>query len=314
VPDRNITFRSGGLTLAGTLTEPRGTDRGPGVLLVVGSGPIDRNSDLKRIPLGITRIVADHLAAAGIASLRFDKRGIGQSEGDYRSSGFKDNVADAAAGLEFLRSLPTVDPEAAFVVGHSEGALIATAIAAGEAPPAGAVLLAGTAQTGEEVLRAQARRLPGMLPRPIQRLNKLLRVDVEKSQIRRVEKLKASTDDVVRMQGLVKVNARWFREFMAFDPAEALAQAGVPILAITGAEDQQVEPGDIDLMRRAAGPLFEGHVIPGVNHILRTGGASPTTYRKQTDLPVDPRILDLLTDWIHNVSRAQRSGTETSDA
>ena len=313
MPEQDVTFPSGDLTLAGTLTRPERRLNGPLVLLVVGSGPIDRNSDVKRMPLGITRQLADRLADNGIPSLRFDKRGIGASEGDYRSAGFSDNVTDASAGLEFLRRHPDIRSEDIFVVGHSEGALIASAIAASGDPIAGVVLLSGAARRGEEVLRWQASRLADMLPRPIRSLTKLLRIDVERSQIKRLEKLKASSDDVIRMQGLIKVNAKWFREFMAFDAAKALAEIEVPVLAITGAGDVQVDPADVELMGQLVQGPFEGHVVPGVNHILRTGGPSPTSYRKQVGLPLDARTLDLVLAWIDRHGSEQPRET-TEDA
>lgn len=295
--EREATFPSGDLTLAGTLTEPEAAVPAPAVLLIAGSGRIDRNSDAKRLPLGITRRLADHLGSRGIVSLRFDKRGIGASDGHYRSAGFSDNVADAAAALDFLRRQPGDDPERVFAVGHSEGALIAVALAASNAPPSGVVLLSGAAHTGEDVLRWQASQVADLLPGPIQRLNNLLRIDVERSQIKRLEKLKASTADVVR-QGPVKVNAKWFREFMAFDPAEALARVEVPILAITGVNDVQVEPADVELMEQITEAPFEGHVVPGVNHILRNAAPSPTGYKKQVGLPLDPQVLILTDDWL----------------
>lgn len=301
--EQEVTFPSGDLRLAGALTGADTREPGPAALLVAGSGPIDRNSDAKRLPLGITGQIAEHLAASGFASLRYDKRGVAASDGDYLSAGFSDNVADAAAALEFLKEQPGVDPERVFVIGHSEGALIALALAASETPPAGVVLLSGAARTGEEVLRWQASHLSDLLPGPVRGLNNLLRIDVERSQIKRLEKIKASTGDVIRMQGVVKVNGKWFREFMAFDPADALSATAVPILAITGSGDVQVDPADVAAMEQLTDAPFEGHVIPGVNHILRTGAASPTAYKKQVADPVDPRVLDLVDDWLGRYGR-----------
>lgn len=297
--EHDVGFQSEGLDLVGTLTLS-GTEPGPSVLLVTGSGPIDRNSNTKRMPLDVTRQVARHLAEHGVTSYRYDKRGVGDSDGDYKAAGFWDNVADARAAMESLREQDGVDRDRVFIAGHSEGALIATAIAATDEPPAGVALLAGSARTGEQILRAQAAMLPEMLPGWVRRLNRILRVDVEQSQLKRVAKLKASETDILRMQGVVKVNAKWFREFMAFDPSDALAKIRVPVLAITGAEDVQVGPDDVALMEGLVQGPFQGHVITGMNHIMRTGGALPTTYKKQVGQPVDSRVLELLTTWIED--------------
>ncbi|MGI9649418.1 MAG: alpha/beta hydrolase [Acidimicrobiia bacterium] len=299
--EHEVKFRSGDLNLAGTLSPPQ-DGSGTAVLLVTGSGPIDRDSNTKRMPLDVTCQIARHLAENGIGSLRYDKRGVGDSDGSYKAAGFLDNVDDARAAMDFLRRQPGIQGDRVFIAGHSEGALIAAAIAGGDDPPAGAALLAGSAQTGEQVLRRQAAMLPDLLPGWVQRLNKILRVDVEKSQLKRLAKLKASQPDVLRMQGLVKVNAKWFREFMAFDPSEFLKATTVPVLALTGTDDSHVDPGDIALMQEQVQGPFQGQVIAGMNHILRTGGASPTTYRKQLSEPTDPRVLELLTAWIGDMT------------
>ena len=164
---QDITFESGEHALAGTLTVPRSNTPVPAAVLVSGSGPIDRDSNMKRARLGVMQQVADHLAGHGIASLRYDKRGIGASEGHYKATGFHDNVDDARAALAALRTRPEVDPESVFVVGHSEGALIAIELAADtEQPLAGAVLLAGAAQPGKAILRWQAEQIAGTQSQP----------------------------------------------------------------------------------------------------------------------------------------------------
>jgi alpha-beta hydrolase superfamily lysophospholipase len=110
VPEHTVTFRSGEQTLAGTLTVPEGSAPFPAVLLLPGSGPIDRNSDHKRMPLGITAQLAAALDTAGLATFRYDKRGVGESTGRWHTAGFYDNRDDARAALEFLTARTEVDP------------------------------------------------------------------------------------------------------------------------------------------------------------------------------------------------------------
>ncbi|MBT8164591.1 MAG: lysophospholipase [Acidimicrobiia bacterium] len=295
--ETDITITSGAVTLRGSLT---GSAASPGraALLISGSGPIDRDSNAKRLSINVMRQIATHLSADGVASLRYDKRGVGESEGEYLSSGFLDNIADARAALEVLRSRPEVDPDQIVVIGHSEGALIASALAVDE-HLAGVVLLAGAAQNGEEVLRWQARQIAPTLPRPVRWLLKLTRQDIVRTQTKRLERIKASTEDVIRIQ-FVRLNAKWFREFMTFEPAEALRKAAVPVLAVTGSKDIQVDPADVGVMELAVPSPFTGHVIDDVTHLLRRepGPASLRTYKKQARRPIDGQILELLTDWI----------------
>ena len=137
------------------------------------------------------------------------------------------------------------------------------------------------------------------LPKPVRWLLKLLRQDVAASQAKKLDRIAASGDDVMRVQ-FVKLNAKWFREFMAFEPIDALRSGAVPILAITGAKDMQVDPADVDAMGDAATTPFSGKVIDDLTHLLRSepGPATLRTYKKQARRPVDQRVLDLVVDWI----------------
>lgn len=292
-----LTFSSGALTLEGTLTTP-GTTPSPTALLISGSGPIDRNSNSKQLSIDVMGQLATHLAAAGIASLRYDKRGVGKSDGDYHSVGLHDNIADARTALEALRSRPEVDPNQMFVIGHSEGAFIASDLADDDRL-AGVVLLAGAANRGHDVMTWQARRIAPTLPKPVRWLMKLLRQDLLQTQSKRLARLAATTEDVVRIQ-FVKVNAKWFREFLSFDPSDGLRRAAVPVLAITGSKDIQIDPADISRMEEIVPTSFTGHVVDDVTHLLRSEAGPPSirTYKKQARRPIDEGVVTLVTDWM----------------
>ena len=204
-----LTFDIGPGAAAGTLIAVDRDQPGPVALLISGSGPIDRNSDMKKLAIGVMGQIAQHLGAAGLSSFRYDKRGVGASEGDYLSTGFHDNVADAAAAVEMLRERPEIDPSQIFVIGHSEGALIATELGASDPNLAGITLLAGTATIGEEVLRWQAQQVAATLPNPVKRLLRMLRQDIVRTQTKRLAQIKATTEDTARIQ-VVKINAKWF--------------------------------------------------------------------------------------------------------
>lgn len=290
--DIEIRFPAGEVELVGTIavgTAPGG----PAALLLSGSGPIDRDSNTRRMPIDVMRRLAGHLADAGVTTLRYDKRGVGESGGDYLSTGFHDNIADARAALDALRARPEVDPRRIVVIGHSEGAMAATVLAVDE-ELAGVVVLAGAAQRGRDILHWQATRVAATLPRPVRGMLRLLRQDVVRTQAKRLDRIEASSEDVLRIQ-LVRLNARWLREFMDFDPATALARAAVPVLALTGGKDIQVDPSDIGRMRELVTAPFEGHVIDDVSHLLRhaPGPASLRTYKKQARRPLDERVVRL---------------------
>lgn len=285
--------------LVGTLKLPAsGEGPFPVVLLLTGSGPVDRDSNHKKLRFGVTTQLADALAEAGVASFRYDKRGVGASPGDWRKVGLWDNVDDAATAVEMLRVRPEIDPSRVAVAGHSEGAVQAVALAARDRSLAGVVMLAGSARAGEELLLWQTRAILPTLPAPVRFLLRVLPLDPVARVARNHAKLKATTDDVVRMDGQ-RINAKWFREFLAYDPAVDLPKVEAPVLAITGAKDLQVNPEDLAIVDSSAGGPVETHLVPDLTHSLRRQAAAPSLskYKQEVREPVDSQVLALVTDW-----------------
>jgi uncharacterized protein len=300
--ENSITFSSAGHTLAATLTVPDGEGPFPAALLVPGSGPVDRDSDHRRLPLGITRELARALARTGLASLRYDKRGVGASDGDWRVAGLSDNIDDAAAALTVLQGRDEVAADRVAVVGHSEGALIAAAVAADHPDVAGVVLLSGSATPGEELLIWQAEQIAPTLPGPLRAILRLLRIDLVAQVRKNHRKIKATTADVARIGG-ARLNARWTREFMALDPREDLRRLAMPVLAITGSKDLQARPGDLPVIAATVPGPVETYLAPDVTHILRRQPGEPSLshYKKEVRLPLDADVLGRVTGWLVGV-------------
>ncbi|MGY1620969.1 alpha/beta hydrolase family protein [Geodermatophilus sp. SYSU D00965] len=288
--------------LAGTLTLPATPLPAPAVLLASGSGPLDRDSNHRRARFDVTRQLAHALAAGGLASLRYDKRGVGETPGDWRAAGLHDNVDDLARALHTLAARPEVDAGRVLVAGHSEGALLAAALAARGEPVAGVVLLSTSATPGEELLRWQARQLAPTLPAPVRGLLRLLRTDLEAKVAANHARIKATTTDVARVGG-VRVNARWTREFMAHDPRADLARLTVPVLAVTGEKDLQVPAADLDVLAATVPGPVEVHRVADLTHTLRRqpGRASLRAYREELRRPVDPEVLATVVAWCRQV-------------
>jgi pimeloyl-ACP methyl ester carboxylesterase len=286
--------------LSGTLTLPDcSSTSAPSVLLAAGSGPIDRDSNHRRMRFDVTRQLASALAAEGIASLRYDKRGVGESPGDWRAAGLYDNVDDLGRARDALAARPEVDPARIVLAGHSEGALLAAALAAREgAPVAGVVLLSMSATPGEELLRWQARQIGPTLPAPVRALLRLFRTDLEAKVAANHARVKATTTDVARLGG-ARVNARWLREFLAHDPRADLARLHVPVLALTGEKDLQVPAADLDVVAATVPGLVETHRVPDLTHTLRRqpGPASLRAYRAELRSAVDPEVLRTVVGW-----------------
>ncbi|NIP92257.1 MAG: alpha/beta fold hydrolase, partial [Akkermansiaceae bacterium] len=139
-----------GNELAGTLTIPEGPGPFPAVVLISGSGPEDRDETVYgHKPFAV---IADHFTRAGIAVLRFDDRGVGESSGDHGSATSEDFATDVLAGVEFLLGRSDIDPGRIGLVGHSEGGLIGPLAALRTEHVAFLVLMAGPGTTGERIL------------------------------------------------------------------------------------------------------------------------------------------------------------------
>jgi pimeloyl-ACP methyl ester carboxylesterase len=295
----DITFYSGGCTLAGTFTEA--TEPVAAALLITGGGRTNRDSDA-RLPggrtlrIGVDRAVASALAGVRVCTLRYDKRGVGASDGDYFLAGMDDRRADARAALGWLAARTPGLPLLA--VGHSEGALYAAELAADHAV-AGAVLTGAAARPGEQILTWQAEMIAARLPPLARAIVRVTRTDIPRSQRKRLDRIKASRADVMRIQG-VRVNARWIRDFLAYDPRPVLARITVHLLAVTGGQDVQVPPVDVAAIGQLVRGPFEGHVAGDLSHLLRPDpeSAGPRDYRRSVRQPVSPEYLQLLTGWI----------------
>jgi uncharacterized protein len=293
--DSNVRFDSDGTTIAGTYCDVTGAVAA--ALVITGSGKLDRDSNNRMIKTDITKDVAQALAEAHVATLRYDKRGVGASGGSYLSTGMTERSADAQAALDWLAGAAPGLP--LLVVGHSEGTYYAAELAAADPRVAGAVLLAAYTGSGEDVLNWQIEMMAPRLPGTAKVLMKLTRTDFVRSQRKRMARLKASSGDVIRMQGF-RVNARWYREFLSNEPAAALATISVPVLAITGGHDLQVPPGDVDRIGGLVQGPFEGHVVGDLSHLFRPDpdSAGPRSYRKAVRQPVSPEPLKIITEWV----------------
>jgi uncharacterized protein len=285
---------AGGIRLVGELTRPETAGQVPAALLLSGSGPLDRDSNMPRQVLDISKALASALAACGVASLRYDKRGVGESGGDYLLTGFHEETDDAEAALLALRGTVGIDPRRICVVGHSLGADVAVRLAARHKWLSGIVLLAHSCQSGEDVMTWQSERIAGTLRgiwRPLRR-------PFLWNQARVRRRLATSSGDVIRA-GLVKQPARWFREIMAWDPARDLPAVQCPVLAITGRNDIQVDPDDVARVGELVAGPFEGETPEGLTHLLRVHPGPPSlrSYGAQLTKPVDAALLERVASW-----------------
>jgi alpha/beta superfamily hydrolase len=296
---QDIRLDSSGCTIAGTFTEADSPVAA--AVLITGSGRVNRDSDA-RLPggrmlrAGITRAIAEALAQSQVSTLRYDKRGVGASGGDYWSTGMSQRLADARAALDWLAGRTPGIPLLA--IGHSEGAYHAASLAA-DRSVAGAVLVAGSARPGGELLAWQTRQIAATLPGISRLILRVMRTDAVRAQQKNQARIVASDDDVMRLQG-TKVAARWARDFIAYDPAPVLRQIAVPVLAVTGGHDLQVPPEDIETIGTLVQGPYTGRVAGDLSHLLRPdpGRKGLAGYPRSVREPVSPEVLGLITGWV----------------
>lgn len=179
----------------------------------------------------------------------------------------------------------------------------AVALTARDSAIAATVLLAASARSGEEMLGWQAAAIVPTLPAPVRILLQVLPVDPLKRISNNHQKLKATTADVVRMDGQ-KISAKWFRECLVYDPSVDLLEphavriadvppaVNAPMLVLTGAKDLQVDPADLEVVARLAGPV-ETCLVPDLTHSLRrqAGAPSLSKYKQELQRKVDGEVL-----------------------
>ena len=296
--DEQVVLEPATEALRGSLRLP-GEGRQPAALLLPGSGPIDRDGDAPGMPLSIQLALAEGLAEMGIASLRYDRRGVGDGT-DWRAVGLDENTSDAARALQFLARHPQVDPDRIVVIGHSEGSLHALRLAVAEQHVAAAVLLSAPARPGGDVLLWQAGQVEPGLPKPAKAVIRLARIDLTAKTRAAHEKLRATTSDIARING-AKVNAKWFREFLDDDPREDLRLLTVPVLALTGTADLQTPPADLDVIAELSRGPVDVRRPEGISHLLRRDPSPQPTlsdYKRQVRLPVDAGVMRTLVGWV----------------
>jgi pimeloyl-ACP methyl ester carboxylesterase len=282
----DVLIGSGDHVLAGTLTIPAGDGPFPGVVLISGSGPSDRDESLPGVALKPFARLAQELAAEGVATLRYDDRGVGKSTGDFLSATSFDFADDARAALEHLAASPVIDVSRMGFLGHSEGGMIAPHAAVENDRVAFVVSLAGTAVTGYQVFATQLRQALAFLPQAdreaafAQQIHSLDLVVAEDWPA--VEAMLASEEGATPAsvaQGMVYYRG-WLHNFVTHDPAVDWQQIDQPVFALFGGRDVQVSA---DLNVKALEAALEHNpdttvvTLPTANHLFQDAdtGAPP---------------------------------------
>lgn len=273
--------------LHGTLLMPADTMQPPVVLIHPGSGPTDRdgNNPAFRGPNDSLRQLAEGLAAAGVASLRVDKRGIAGSraagparEEEMRFGMFVDDVVLWARHVRETGRFSRV-----VLAGHSEGALIVSEAARTEAPD-GLVLMAGMGRSMGVVLREQ---LAGRLPPP-------LAANAEKI-LAGLERGETSADVPAPLASLFRPSVQpYLVSVIGVDPVASVAASSCPVLVVQGETDLQVKPADARLLAAARPAGVTLVLLDGANHLFKPVSgdlAAQLPSYGRPDPAIDPRLI-----------------------
>jgi pimeloyl-ACP methyl ester carboxylesterase len=327
-----VTFTNGDTKLAGTLTLPSSGGSHTAVVLFSGSGPQDRDGAIKTIPgYRPFALIAEHLARNGVAVLRYDDRGVGDSSGEYIKATEPDFINDAEAALRYLAGRKEVESKQVGVLGHSEGSLIAAKVAANNPQAAFVISLAGGAIDGYSLLLRQAERqglAEGMSKERVaeavleqRRIFDLVLVKkweeltevVSATILKRLEALpKEKTAAIGDLNSFAKKRAsRSVRVFqhpryeflLGHDFGEDWAKVTVPVLDIFGELDVQCDAAQNKaalkhVLTRTGNNNLTTVVVPGANHLFikaRTGSMG-----EYATLSKDfaPGFLESISNWL----------------
>lgn len=327
-----VTFankKAKGVTLAGTLTVPKGSGPFPAVILISGSGPQDRNEEL----LGHKPflVLSDHLTRHGIIVLRYDDRGYGASTGDHSTATSADFATDANAAMKYLMSRKDLNISVAGFAGHSEGGVIAPMAAAKNKQADFLVLLAGTGIPGDSLLMLQGEligRASGMTDSTLKyagilrrNLMDLVMAYPDTAELRKAvidfnrSFLQTTPPDVLNAlqmtpadtaYGYDAFSGPWMRYFMSYDPAPVLTKTRIPVLALNGKKDLQV-PWQENLsaieaaLKTAGNTRYRIEAPENLNHLFQNcATGSPFEY-SSIDETFDPATMQLISDWIRSL-------------
>jgi len=314
--EEDVTYsnKAGGNTLAATLTVPPGKGPFPAVLLIVGSGPHDRDESL----LGHKPflVLADYLTRKGIVVLRADKRGVGKSTGNLATATTADFATDAEAGVAWLKTRAEVDAHKIGLVGHSEGGIIAPMAAVADKDVAFIVMMAGSGVPGSQIIVEQGRLIEEAAgvskekaEEDAEKQKELLAMVAKEKDPAALENeiganLTAQGVPEAQLPAQVKaLTSPWFRYFVSYDPAVALRKLSCPVLVLSGEKDLQVPPAQsLPAIRKAltegGNTHFEVDELPGLNHLFQTATTGAPSEYAEIEETMSPVAMDKIATWV----------------
>jgi pimeloyl-ACP methyl ester carboxylesterase len=288
----NIVLKTDAGNIYGSLKVPEGNNKMPVLLIISGSGPTDRNGNqVSGLTTNTYKMIADSMLKRGIATLRFDKRGIGESVGGMKSEKelvFENYINDAAGFIRMLKSDKRFSK--VIVLGHSEGSLIGM-VAARTAQADAFISIAGAGdridRVIEEQLRSQSPEMAAKATVLFDSLNKGYSVEPE-------------ADLLYLFRPSVQP---YLQSWLKYNPRKEISMLQIPVLIIQGTTDIQVAIQDAQMLKSAC-PSAKLVLINQMNHVLKQSGfgkqENMSTYNNP-ELPVKTELINAVDAFVRTV-------------
>lgn len=296
--EQEVTLAGGPQSVGGTMSLPLVPGPTPGLVLLAGSGPLDRDETIGRNkPL---KDIAWGLASRGVAIVRFDKvtRAHAGELGMDRFTLSDEYLPHAAAAIKLLQERPSVDAGRIYLLGHSLGGTVAPRIAAAEPSIAGLIILAGGAQPLHWAMVRQTSYLASLNPQTEPASRPAIEALSEKARMVDSPELSSSTPADRLPLG---VPAAYWLDLRDYDPAALAATLGKPILILQGGRDYQVTVDD-DLARwksaLADRPDVRIRIYPDHNHLFSPGSGPSSPAEYEPAQHVDAAVIEEIVTWL----------------
>ena len=289
--EKSVTLKTESGNIEGTLLIPDNLSDIPVALIIAGSGPTDRDGNNPMMKNNSLKMLAEKLCENGIASLRYDKRGIAASREsglDENKLRFENYIDDAVAWIELLKQKKQFSK--IVVIGHSEGSLIGM-IASQKADVDIFISIAGVGQSADKTLKEQLKSQPQVV------IDAAYPIIDSLVQGKIVENFDPMLNSLFRLSVQPYIIS-WFK----YDPQTEIKKLNMPILITQGTTDIQVSVDDANNLLNA-NKNAKLEIIEGMNHIFKEAVADRqqniSTY-SQPDLPVKEELIEVIVDFIKN--------------
>lgn len=314
------------INLSGTLSLPDKNGSFPVAILISGNGKHKRNSEFGNHKPFLD--ISNYLTKKGIAVLRYDKRGVGESTGDYNSSNSFDFAKDVNAAIDYLLTRKEIKKNQIGLIGHSEGGLIAPIVASQSSKVAFIISLAGPSLSGDKILLSQQKAIAtakGLTKSEIEKSQNLNRKAFEivrvykdeetlkKKMTEHIKKISLNDPDKPKNMTYEEyVNAQvngilrpWMVNFLRYSPDKYIEKVKCPVLALNGAKDLQVLasqnlPEWKRVLENSGNKNITTIEIQNSNHLFQTCKTGlPEEYEK-IDESFSIKVMEKITNWIKN--------------